>query len=173
MSQAPSAGSETSSGSAGQKPRAASSGARGDAPMRFTNQLESGTSSNALTFVASPPGTTAKKRETGRKMELSAASHENDDSYSSGRHATFFGSCGSAWQAASTRSRSWSRTTGGASGNRRGSPCAHAVSAHAATSSGDAAESARRTDRSKTMVRPDHEAEGADVKPALERIGAR
>src|SRR5580693_2509799 len=158
MSQAPSGGSVTSSGPAGQKPRAASSGASGDAPMRFTNQLESGTSSNAFTFIASPPGSTAKKRDTGRKIELSAASQEKDDSYSSGAHATFFGSSASAWQAASTRSRSWSRTTGGASGNRRGSVCAHAVSTHATRSSGDAAESTRRAGRSKPMVRPDDEA---------------
>jgi hypothetical protein len=37
-------------------------------PSREVNQLESGTSSRALTLTAAPAGSTAKKRETGRKI---------------------------------------------------------------------------------------------------------
>jgi hypothetical protein len=53
-------------------------------PRRFSNQLEFGTSSSALTFAAGPAGSTAKKRLMGRKTIWSAASHANGDSYVSG-----------------------------------------------------------------------------------------
>jgi hypothetical protein len=48
-----------------QEPRVTSSGVTGREPRRFSNQLESGTSSSALTLVAGPAGSTAKKRAIG------------------------------------------------------------------------------------------------------------
>src|SRR5689334_3207094 len=63
-------------------PRTTSSGVIGALPIRFVNQLESGTSSMLLTFALSPAGSTAKNLETGRKTMLSAPSQRNPDSYS-------------------------------------------------------------------------------------------
>src|SRR3954467_5103978 len=67
---------------------------KGFFPMRFSNQLESGTSSRLLTLIDSPPGSTAQKREIGRNTRLSAASHANEETYSSGTHFWCLGSSG-------------------------------------------------------------------------------
>jgi hypothetical protein len=56
----------SSGGSCAHEPSANCSGVIGFAPMRFWKKLESGTSSSALTLIASPAGSTAKKREIGR-----------------------------------------------------------------------------------------------------------
>src|SRR4051794_28343093 len=68
-------------------PCTTSSGDIGARPMRLTNQLESGTSSNALTSTAGPAGSTAKKREIGRNTSWLAPSQANADSYGSGAGA--------------------------------------------------------------------------------------
>ena len=56
-----------------------SAGVIGRVPRRFSNQLEFGTSSNALTFTAAPAGSTAKKRAIGRKTIWFAPSHANGE----------------------------------------------------------------------------------------------
>ena len=61
-------------GSSPQGPWVIASRLRGPRESRFTYQLESGTSSMAFTFTASPAGSTAKKRESGRKSIWSAPS---------------------------------------------------------------------------------------------------
>src|SRR4051812_34635074 len=60
------------------EPFASSSSENAFLPIRFSNQLESGTSSRLFTLMDSPPGSTAQKREIGRNTRLSAASHAND-----------------------------------------------------------------------------------------------
>src|SRR4051812_36459512 len=91
-------------------------------PIRLVNQAESGTSSTLLALTASPPGSTAKARERGRKRVLSAASQANEDTYSFGVQEMWLGSfsVGAGWQGTVTERRSVSFQSGSRSGKRRG-----------------------------------------------------
>ncbi len=77
-------GPDGSSGASVHEPRSTSSIDMGAREVRLVNQLESGTSSIALTFTASPAGSTWKKRDMGRKSIWSAPSQANGEKYSSG-----------------------------------------------------------------------------------------
>ncbi len=112
-----------------QAPRKNSSSPRSRAPMRLVNHDESGTSSRLFTSTASPGGSMANTRASGRKNRLSAPSQISGETYVRGAQTRCCGSFfdGSTRQATVRDTRSSSRVMGARSGN--GCSPAHATRA--------------------------------------------
>src|SRR6185436_20787934 len=103
------------------------------AASRLVNHAESGTSSNALTFIAAPWVSSDRPRDSRANTMLSTWSHTNGDTYSRGAQVLRPGSLsvGSGRHGTDTGCRSVSTRNGSRSGNGRGGP-AHDSAALAA-----------------------------------------
>src|SRR5215471_14616645 len=136
-------------------------------PRRLVNQAESGTSSRALTLIASAGGSTANTLASGRKRVLSAASHARGETYFSGAQAMCCGSFSVGGGSLKTEraSRSVSRHSGSRKGKRFSLPL-HAPSAQAQSTR----EAVGRL--LEAMGRPQQDSEGVDLAARRERLRA-